>query len=314
MLNRRMLRIKVMQALYGFFQSGSSDLGVAENGLFRSLDRIYDLYLLQFLLFDGMHREAVRDREEARKKFFPDEEDLMETTAFMENPFLLAINNSDTFLRTINAKKLSWHKYPDISEKLFRRVKQMPEYKIYIHKPDTTLQAHKDFLRDIIKGVLWDEEYLQSIYEDENIHWGDDIDLVNITVLKAIENFNPDKGIQLIGLYKDERDDKDFVRTLFRKSILNNEELEKVIMPNTKNWELERIAYMDMLLMKMAVCELLEFPSIPVKVSLNEYIEVSKMFSTPKSNSFINGILDKIALQLKDENKIKKTGRGLIEN
>lgn len=309
-----MLRIKVMQALYGFFQSGGSDLGIAENGLFRSLERIYDLYLLQFLLFDGLHREALRDREEARKKFFPDEEDLMETTAFTENPFLLAVSQSDSLLRAVNARKLSWHRYPDLAEKLFRRIKQMPEYKIYIHKPDPTIQVHKDFLRDVIKNVLWEEEYLQGIYEEENIHWGDDIDLVNITVLKAVENFNPDRGIQLTGLYKDEKEDMEFVRTLFRRCILNNDELEQRITPNTKNWEVERIAYMDMLLMKMAVCELLEFPSIPVKVSLNEYIEISKMFSTPKSNSFINGILDKIALQLKEEGKIKKTGRGLIEN
>lgn len=309
-----MLRIKVMQALYGFFQSGASDLGVAENGLFRSLDRIYDLYLLQFLLFDGLHREALRDREEARKKFFPDEEDLMETTAFTENPILQAIAGSESLARTINARKLSWHKYPDIAEKLFRRIKQMPEYKLYIHKPEVTLAMHKDFLREVIKNVLWEEEYLQGIYEEENIHWGDDIDLVNITVLKAIENFNLDKGVQLTGLYKDEKEDTDFVRVLFRRSILNSDELENLITPNTKNWEVERIAYMDMLLMKMAVCELMEFPSIPVKVTLNEYIEISKMFSTPKSNSFINGILDKIALQLKNEGKIKKTGRGLIEN
>lgn len=309
-----MLRIKVMQALYGFFQSGSSDLGVAENGLFRSLERIYDLYLLQFLLFEGLHREALKDREEGRKKFFPDEEDMMETTAFIQNPFLETIVNSETFAKTINAKKLSWHKYPDISEKIFRRIKQMPEYKAYIHKSNVTLDTHKDFLRDVVKNILWEEEYLQSIYEDENIHWGDDIDLVNITVLKAIENFEPNKGLQLTGLYKDEKQDVEFVRILFRKTVLNNEELEKLIIPNTKNWELERIAYMDMLLMKIAVTELVEFASIPVKVTLNEFIEISKMFSTPKSNSFINGILDKIALQLKEEGKIKKTGRGLIEN
>lgn len=314
MLNRRVLRIKVMQALYGFFQTGNSDLGIAENGLFRSLDRMYDLYLLQFLLFDGLHREALRDREEAQKKYFPDEEDLMTTTPFIENPFIQAIVNSESFAKTINSKKLSWHKYPDVAEKIFRRIKQMPEYKTYIHKPNTTLEQHKDFLREVVKTVLWEEEYLQSIYEDENIHWGDDIDLVNITVVKAIENFNPDKGLQLSGLYKDEKDDVEFVRTLFRKTVLNNEELEQLIIPNTKNWELERIAFMDMLLMKMAVTEMQEFPSIPVKVSLNEYIEISKMFSTPKSNSFINGILDKIALQLKSEGKIKKTGRGLIEN
>ena len=309
-----MLRIKVMQALYGFFQTGNTDLGTAEKGLFKSLERIYDLYLLQFLLFDGLHHEALRDREEARKKFFPDEEDMMETTPFTENPYLKAISDSEGFRKAINTRKLSWHKYPDVAEKIFRRIKQMPEYKTYIHKPDTTLNNHKDFLRDVVKNILWEEEYLQSIYEDENIHWGDDIDLVNITVIKTIESFNPDKGFQLSELYKDEKEDMEFVRILFRKTILNNEELEQMIIPNTKNWELERIAYMDMLLMKMAVTELQEFSSIPVKVSLNEYIEISKMFSTPKSNSFINGILDKIALQLKNEGKIKKTGRGLIEN
>lgn len=309
-----MLRIKVMQALYGFFQTGNSDLAVAEKSLFRSLDRMYDLYLLQFLLFDELHKEAQRDREEAKKKFFPDEEDLMETTAFIQNPFLLAISESESLAKWVSIKKLSWHRYPDVAEKIFRRIKQMPEYKVYIHKPNTTLEAHIEFLREVVKNILWEEEYLQSIYEDENIHWGDDIDLVNITVLKSIESFSLEKGFHLSGLYKDEKDDMEFVRTLFRKSILNNEELEKIILPNTKNWEMERIAYMDMLLMKMAVCELQEFPSIPVKVSLNEYIEVSKMFSTPKSNSFINGILDKIVLQLKSEGKIKKTGRGLIEN
>lgn len=309
-----MLRIKVMQALYGFFQSGNSDLGVAETNLFRSLDRMYDLYILQFLLFQDIHKEALRDREESRKKFFPDEEDLMETTAFTENSFLLAVNDSEALAKIANTKKLSWHRYPDIAEKIFRRIKQMPEYKLYIHKPEPTVEIHKDFLREVIKSVLWEEEYLQSIYEDENIHWGDDIDLVNITVLKAVENFRLEKGLQLSELYKDEKDDKDFARILFRKSVLDSEESEQVIIPNAKNWEMERIAYMDMLLMKMAVTEMQEFPSIPVKVSLNEYIEISKMFSTPKSNSFINGILDKVALQLKNEGKIQKTGRGLIEN
>ncbi|MCG9912140.1 MAG: transcription antitermination factor NusB [Flavobacteriales bacterium] len=314
MLNRRVLRIKVMQALYGFFQSGNSDLAVSEKNMFRTLERIYDLYLLQFLLLADIHRVALKDREDAQKKYFPDEEDLMKTTPFTENPIFEAIENSEQLNKLVNNRKLGWGKYPELAEKLFRKIKQMPEYKQYIHTPDVNIQKHKDYLRDLVKQVLWNEEYLHSIYEEENIHWGDDIDLVNITLLKAIEGFNTERGIQLSALYKDEKEDKDFVSRLFRKCILDNEELNDIITPNTQNWEAERIAYMDLLLMKMAVCEMKEFPSIPVKVSLNEYIEISKLFSTPKSNSFINGILDKIALQLKAQGAIKKTGRGLIEN
>jgi len=303
-----------MQALYGFFQSGNADMASAERSLFNTFERIYDLYLLQFILLTDVHRVALKEREEAPKKYFPDEEDLMPSTPFTENPFLKSLEESSTFSKLVALRKLSWHKHPDISDKIFRNIKQMPEYKRYIHKKDTTIEEHTDFLRSVVKDILWDEDYLHSIYEDENIHWGDDIDLVNITLLKSVENFVPEKGVQFAKLYKDEKEDTEFVKSLFRKCILRNEELEAYITPNTKNWELERIAYMDMLLMKMAVCEMIEFSSIPIKVSLNEYIEISKLFSTPKSNSFINGIVDKIAIQLKEQGIIKKAGRGLIEN
>ncbi len=314
MLNRRALRVKVMQALYGLFQSGNFDLSTAEKNLFQSLDRIYDLYLLQFLLLTELHKSALREREEVKKKFFPDEEDLLETTPFTENPFLAAIEENHELNKMVRNRGLGWGKYPDVGDKIFRQMKQLPEYKKYIFTPNPDLNVHIDFIRETIKHLLWSEEYLNSIYEDENIHWGDDIDLVNLALVKTVESFKPSRGIVLSPLYKDEKDDRDFVSVLFRKTILRNDELEGYIVPNTQNWESDRIAYMDMLLMKMAICELMEFPSIPVKVSLNEYIEISKLFSTPKSNLFINGVLDKTAQQLKDKGMVKKTGRGLIEN
>lgn len=314
MLNRRALRIKVMQALYGFFQSGNSDLSTAEKNVFQSLDRIYDLYLLQFLLLSEIHRSALREREEVKNKFFPDEEDLMETTPFTENVFLLAIPECHELNRLIKNRGLGWSKYPDVGDKLFRQLKQLPEYKKYIFTPNPDLKIQVDFIREMIKHLLWSEEYLNSIYEDENIHWSDDIDLVNLALIKTVEAFKPAKGIQLASLYKDEKDDREFVSVLFRKVILRNEELGNYITPNTENWESDRIAYMDLLLMKMAICELMEFPTIPVKVSMNEYIEISKLFSTPKSNTFVNGVLDKTAQDLKRLGLVKKTGRGLIEN
>lgn len=314
MLNRRALRVKVMQALYGFFQSGNSDLFIAEKNLFHSLERIYDLYLLQFLLLTEIHKSALREREEVKKKFFPDEEDKMETTPFTENPFLLAIGDNGEINKNVKNRGLGWGKYPDVGDKLFRQIKQLPQYRKYIFTPNPDLSLHKSFITDIVKHFLRSEDYLNSIYEEENIHWGDDINLVNLALIKSVETFKPARGIVLSPLFKDDKDDREFVSVLFRKTILRSDELEGYIVPNTQNWESDRIAYMDMLLMKMAICELTEFPTIPVKVTLNEYIEMSKLFSTPKSNSFINGVLDKTAQQLKEKGLVKKTGRGLIES
>ncbi|MGQ3015222.1 MAG: transcription antitermination factor NusB, partial [Flavobacteriales bacterium] len=187
-------------------------------------------------------------------------------------------------------------------------------YKAYIHSGDNSVEKDTEFMIRLCRTLLSEEEFLLNIYDDENIHWNDDIDFVVLWLSKSLEQSSAEKGLRIFNLYKDEEEDKKFAVDIFRDTILNEAGYEEYIREFARNWETERIAFLDMLLMKMAVSELISQPGIPVKVTLNEYIELSKMFSTAKSNVFINGILDKIVQKLKSENKLQKTGRGLIEN
>jgi N utilization substance protein B len=203
----------------------------------------------------------------------------------------------------------------DLVRKIFNDIRNSELYTKYMNDPGRGFDMDQDFLVHLFKEEIANSETLLNHLEEMSINWMDDIDLVCSTVIKTIKGFNPnsDEFAKLSPLYKDPEDDEKFVRDLFKRSVILNEETEALISSKTENWELERIASMDMLLMKMAITEVLEFSTIPVKVTLNEYIEISKFYSTPKSNGFINGILDKVFLQLKTDNRIKKIGRGLLE-
>lgn len=313
MLNRRQIRVKIMQALYGFIQSEGDNLAAGEKSLLQSFERIYDLYLLQFALLTEVHQAALREREEANKKFLPTEEDKMITTAFIQNRVFKWIDESSRLSIGLSKRRVSWDKFPDVGDKLFKKIKSLDLYKAYIHQEEVTEEDDINFMIKISRMLLAEEEFLINIYDDENLHWNDDIDFVVIWLCKSLEQSNEIKGLRVFDLYKDEEADKKFAIDIFRDTVLHEKEYEVYIKEFAKNWETERIAFVDMLLMKMAISELLTQSGIPVKVTLNEYIELSKMFSTAKSNVFINGILDKIVIKLKSENKLKKSGRGLIE-
>ncbi|MBX7095891.1 MAG: transcription antitermination factor NusB, partial [Flavobacteriales bacterium] len=201
-------------------------------------------------------------------------------------------------------------------KKIFNELRTSEEYAKYMTDPGRSFEEGQDFIMAFFKDKIANGETVLNYLEETSINWVDDIDLVCATVLKTIKGFkeSDNEFAALSDLYKDKEEDEKFVRDLFRKSILQSQENEDIISSKTENWELERIASMDMLLMKMAITEVREFSTIPVKVTLNEYIEISKFYSTPRSNGFINGILDKVFLELKKEGKIKKIGRGLIEN
>lgn len=314
MLNRRILRIKVMQALYAFFQGEEDSVAVAENQLFRSFDRLYDLYILQLILLTEIYHEAQRHIEESKNKFFPSDEDRLENNYFAANRVLQALTDSETLRAQANKRRLTWDNQGDMGLKLFRKIRNSQLYKSYIFATDNDYPKDRDFIVKAYEKIISNDDILAAYYESENIHWSDDFDLVNYAVIKTLKGWEEGTSLPLVSLYRDEEDDKEFVKTLFRKTIVNNDKYSVYVEQNAKNWESDRMALMDVLLMKMCVCELFEFSSIPVKVSMNEYIEISKSFSTPKSNAFINGILDKITEQLRKENKLQKSGRGLIEN
>jgi len=304
-----------MQALYGFFQSDTKDIARSEKELFAGIDKIYDLFIYQLAFLIELRHVATVLMEEAKVKRLPTEHDLNPNLKFIENKFINQLAENIHVQREINNRRINWNNEFELVKKIFNNIKASPEFEKFMNVSDDSFNTHRDFVLEMFKESIADFELLNHLYEEKNLHWGDDIYIVNPMVVKLIESSKEDAApdAPIMSLYKDKEEDMLFVKDLFRETIMRNDEIEKMIGDKTKNWEVERIAMMDVLLMKMAVAEILHFSSIPVKVTLNEFIEISKMYSTPKSKIFINGILDKIVADFKAGDKLNKMGRGLME-
>ncbi|MFM8432889.1 MAG: transcription antitermination factor NusB, partial [Bacteroidota bacterium] len=291
MLSRRQLRVKVLQGLYAYFQSDKRDLAAAERELFRSIEKVHELYiyLLRFLLETADAEES--DEKELQHKYFPDQEELDAKRRFYRSPFIIALKSSSEFELYCRRYSISWQKDHELVRKLFVELKRSATYRAYI---TTETIDESVFIAELIKTYLDESEPMSHHIEEENIFWTEDFSFVSHMVARTVRQFFEKSRFELFGPYRDEKDDKDFVKTLFSKTIVHNKEYEAAVSERTKNWDLERIAMMDILLLKMALAELVHFSGIPVKVSINEYIEISKDFSTPKSKQFINGIIDKL--------------------
>jgi N utilization substance protein B len=312
MLNRRYLRIKTMQTLYSYFQQDKADIGFYEKELFKSLDKIYDLYVYVLALFNDIHHTAHLVIEENKNKRLPSKEDLDPNLKFINNHLLVALSHSSELKKEISNRKISWQNDFDLVRKLYSEIRGTDIYKAYMAAPEQSVKEDKQFLISIATEFLYEHELLNHLFEEKNMHWADDTFGAFSMVSRTFEAYNSGT-LHLQPLYKDAQDDMNFISILFRKTIAGDKEYETLIDQKTKNWELDRIASMDVLLMKMAIAEFLNVSNVPVKVSLNEYIDISKEYSTPNSKTFINGVLDKIIAELKQGNKIQKTGRGLME-
>lgn len=311
MLNRRYLRIKTMQTLYSYFQQEKPDAVFYEKELFKSLDKIYDLYIYVLVLFTDIHHTALLVTEENKNKRLPSKEDLEPNMRFIENVVLVSLTRSEELKKEVANRKISWQSDFDLVRKLYAELRTTELYKNYMASTTPSAKEDKQFLISMATEFLYEHDLLNHIFEEKNIHWADDTFGAFSMVSRTFENFTG--KLNLVPLYKDKEDDVQFISTLFRKTIAGDKEFNKLIDEKTKNWELDRIASMDILLMKMAIAEFLYVSNVPVKVSLNEYIDISKEYSTPNSRTFINGVLDKIIADLKRDNKIQKTGRGLME-
>lgn len=312
MLSRRFLRIKTMQALYSYFKNEKPDMPVFEKELFKSIDQVYDLYLIILNIFVGIHQNEALIIDENKNKRLPTNEDLHPNMRLLLNSLLVSISENAELRSLIEKRKLDNIVDNDIIRRLISEIKKSEEFSDYSKLESVTAKEDKQLLSFIIVRILNENDVLNSIFEDKNIYWTDDLYVAYNLVLKNFEVF--DGQFRIMPLLKDEKDDKDFVKILFEKTILYKEANIELIQKHVKNWELDRIAEMDMLLMQMCITEFSYLPNVPVKASLNEYIDISKDYSTPNSKVFINGILDKIILQLKDENRIQKQGRGLKES
>lgn len=315
MLSRRHIRIKVLQSLYSWEQQERRDIVQAEKQLLQSLDRIQELYLLELRLILEVKRMAEDYIELARNKRLPTEADLNPNLKFVNNRFFLFLEENVEFNRMVETRKISWAEEKELIRKIYLELKESNLYKEYMESPEDSAEEDRRFIKKFYLQFIASREFLHQWYEDQSIYWADDLDAAQMMVMKTVKRFNAESGpaSPLIPLYKD-AEDRDFGPALLRKCLAHREELEKLVIGKARNWDAERIAQLDLLLMIMALCEFIYFESVPVKVTMNEYIELSKDYSTPRSSVFINGILDKSLEVLKAEDRIKKVGRGLLES
>jgi len=313
MISRRLLRIKILQVIYIHLIAGDKTIAQSENELFYSTKKTYDLYHYLLLLLINLVRYAEDKIEMSRNKKIPTFDDLNPNNRFIQNRVIKHLKDNPFLNTYIAESKLNWSNNPSLVSKLFLKIQNSEYFNAYMLAENDSFETDKKILISIIENEIPDNEQLFQYLEDQNIYWNDDIELVAGMVIKTIEHFKENTMVSkpLLPLFKNE-DDKDFAKTLFRKTIMDKEIYNDLIKKHTENWDMERIANIDILIMEMALAEILEFPSIPVKVTFNEYIDIAKFYSTAKSGMFINGILDKIVGTLKTEGKIIKTGRGLI--
>jgi len=301
------LRIKIVQILYSYYKSDSKSLPVAEKELFHSIEKTYDLYYHLLQLSIEITRYASDRIETKRNRLRPTEEDLNPNTRFIDNTFISQLSGNIQFNEYLTAHKLSWVNYPEIIKELFEEVISTEFYSDYMNAETVDYASDKDIWRKIFKKVILQNENLDDSIQDQSIYWTDDIEMVVSFVIKTIKRFDLAKGEEqeLLPMFKDQ-EDIDFASKLIRSVLTKGPALREMIDVNTKNWEIDRIAFMDIVIMEVALAELMDFPTIPVNVTLNEYIEIAKTYSTEKSGTFINGVLDNIVGQLKNENKLIK--------
>ncbi len=312
MLNRRHIRIKVLQTLYAYFQSDNSDMVKGEKELLHSMERIYDLYLYLLQLLISLKRHSGIHLEESKRSTFMKKENESLNSNFSNFKLIELLEENTSFQKICKERKVSWQGdiENDLSRKLFKTLYESDSYKEIIKNSSEDFEIKRALLVQVFKQEICNFSLLHHFFDEKSIYWQDDLDHVASMVIKTIKSIRKDGSLTIMPLWKE--DEEDFARNLFRKAIIQREENDKTLEKYSKNWESDRLAKMDAFLMNLAMTEAKEFSSIPVKVTLNEYIEISKFYSTPKSNGFINGILDKIFYDFKKEGKMKKSGRGLI--
>ncbi|MEE4197928.1 MAG: transcription antitermination factor NusB [Bacteroidales bacterium] len=313
MISRRLLRIKILQICYAYLKSQGKTLGQAEKELFFSIQKSYDLYHYLLLLVVDLVKYARSRIDLAAQKLVPTYEDLNPNTKFVDNKLVKQLEQNQSLRKYLNDSKLSWSKYPELIKNLFLEIKDSEIYQNYMNVEERSYKEDKKFIIDLYAKIIILHEPLHQNLEEQSIYWNDDLEFVVGMIIRTLKNFKASTGEseQLMQLFKNE-EDRDFAKRLFRKTIINHQEYQQLIADYIKNWDIERVAFTDIVVMQLAVAELIEFNEIPVKVTLDEYIEIAKFYSTQKSNVFINGVLDKMVADLKEDGRIKKTGRGLI--
>lgn len=314
MLNRRHIRVKVMQSIYAMHQNGSDNLEKEEKFLLYSIDNLLDLYLLMLSSLIEISKKEAQFLEKSRTKHLATAEDKNANKKFIDNAIFKLLSENDSLLKAIEDRKITnWTMNDDYILLLLADIKKSDLYTAYMKNRTSTFEEDQEFAVALFMEIIAANEKLYDYLEDYKLTWVDDIPVVNTQIIKQLRAIKSaaDQSFSVPRLYKD-TEDKEFVSNLFRKTVLNETEFAKEYINKTPNWDTERIAEIDTIILKMAICEFLKFPSIPVKVTINEYLEIAKEYSTPKSSIFINGILDNLVKEFQNDKRLLKTGRGLM--
>jgi len=311
MISRRLLRIKVAKALYAHLQSDADNMIASEKSLMTAIDKAYDLYFQLLSLPEALVKYATERQEIAKQKKLPTFEDLNPNTKFIDNQVIRTISVTDAINDRVAKNKLSWVNYPELIRSLYQPPSETEYFKAYMMRDERSFEEDRILVIKLF-DLLADCPTLDDALEEMSILWADDLPYVLMMVQRTLSNMRPShKELRVAEKFKSEEDPQ-FVKTLFEKALVNYNEYQQYIERFTANWDLERIVMMDTLIITIAMAELIHFSSIPVKVTMDEWIEISKYYSTPGSSNFINGVLDKITASLTEEGRIKKFGRGLI--
>lgn len=314
MVNRRHIRVKVMQSIYAMHQNGSDNLEKEEKFLFYSIDNIQDLYLTMVSSLLEICKKEKEFLHKSSLKHLATPAERNPNEKFINNSvFQILAENNSLSIAMENRKIDAWTLHEDYISLLLNAIKASKFYTDYMNNANRSFEEDRQLIVDLFTEIIVPNEKLYEYLEDDKLTWIDDIPLVNTQIIKQLKALKPleNDNFKVPKIYKD-NEDRDFARDLFRKTILNEAALAKEFVDKTPNWDSERIAEVDTIILKMAICEFLKFPSIPVKVTLNEYLELAKEYSTPKSSIFINGILDNLVKELETGKKLIKTGRGLM--
>lgn len=307
MINRNLIRIRIVQIVYSWYQNTNRDLRNAEKELMFGLQKSYDLYFYLLLLMVELTRAYESRVEMKRNKYLPSKEDLHPNTLLLDNKFMLQLRDNVQFQKQLNERPMTWDANESFVKNLLDTILASDTYREYTEIVSPSYDEDREFWRKTFKQFIYMNEELDDILEDECIYWNDDVEIVQTFVLKTIKKFSKEKGVSqpLLPMFKDD-EDREFALKLLHDAILNEKKYRELIDKHTDKWDFERIAFMDLIIMQVALSEIFTFESIPTSVSLNEYIEIAKSYSTPKSGTFINGILDAIVQEIKEENRIFK--------
>jgi N utilization substance protein B len=301
-----------MQSIYAMHQKSSDDLEKEEKFLLQSIDNIQDLYLIMLSSLIEIRKKEEQFLEVSSKKHLATAEEKKPNKKFINNAILQLLEENNSLSIALEKRKINnWSLNDDYILILLNTIKQSSLYEKYMSIKKSSFEDDKDFVVSMFTDLIAPNEKLYEYLEDHKLTWIDDIPVVNTQIQKQLKQITEKDEFRVVKLYKDE-EDKEFVSLLFRKTVLNEVALAKEYIDKTPNWDADRIAELDTIILKMAICEFLKFPSIPIKVTINEYLEIAKEYSTPKSSIFINGILDNLIKEFQTEDRIKKTGRGLL--